>query len=186
MANTKPEILPFAVDNSSDCESYLFLNHPTAYISLTSNPSEEYHSPPLSPSTTTTPKSILKPSKPATVTFATPAVTTTTTAAPPMERKASTASTASDLSTCTEDDGFLGGGALRHVSGSHHLRELAELAQLDREAKAKREQMTPVGNKAVRKPGQETKHQDWLASVMQWWPENLEMAEHEWTEEFYD
>lgn len=181
MSNTKSEIPLFGVDNTTDCEQYLFLNHPTTFISLTSDIKEEHHPIPSPP------KSILKPTSPHNVTFApTPAAAA---AAPaPMERKSSTTST---VSSASSDEGFLGGGALRHLSGSHcphhhrgnaqHLQELAELAALDQQAKARRSSNVQRGAEE-----KEKQQQDWLSSVLAWWPEQVEGMEHEWTEEFYE
>jgi hypothetical protein len=186
MANSKPEILPFAVDNAADCESYLFLNHPTSFVPLTADLADEHHSPPLSPKSTPT---ITNPNH----------ITTSHPSA--IQRKSSTTSTSSSInsSSSPQDDdfeGYLGGGALRHLNGSHHLRDLAERAALDAEAKARRTHAAAAaantslanrGKGVVKKShGAEAKQESWLASVMQWWPENMEMAEHEWTEEFYE
>lgn len=176
----KSEIPVFAVDNSADVEQYLFVNHPTEFISLTSDAKDEHHSTPASPKTELKP--ILKPFVPQQqqhVTFAAPAPTHPI--APKMERQSSTASTVSTASDA-DSEGFLGGGALRHISGSHHLRELAELAELDAQAKAKRQAChAPANQAAVRKP---TADEGWLA--MAWWPESMEMMEHEWTDDFYE
>jgi hypothetical protein len=198
MGNTKPEIPIFAVDNAADCEQFLFLNHPTTFVSLTSDTKDEHHSPPTTP---TLPKSILKHCPLHNVTFAPNA------AAPPMERRSSTTSA---TSTDSSDSGFLGGGALRHAGGSHHhehepehhephhhrgnahhLQELAELAALDRQAKARRSlsmASASSNQKVQRRPKEEggLQQQDWLASVLAWWPEQMECMEHEWTEEFYE
>ncbi|ETN46951.1 uncharacterized protein HMPREF1541_01141 [Cyphellophora europaea CBS 101466] len=189
MANKQQELPLFAVDNTADVEPYLFLNHPMAFVPLTCDAKDEHHSAPPSP--TAEPKSILKPQthlQPQHVSFAAAPHLPTEAHAPLMERKHSTASDvsdtfmappkpATDFETCSE--GFLGGGALRHVTGSHHLRDLAELAELDQQAKARRQS----NQKAVRKPKETTT--GW--NVMSWWPEPLDdRMEREWSEEFYD
>ena len=169
--STKPDIPVFAVDNSADVERYLFINHPTDFISLTSEAKDEHHSAPPSPKAA--PRAILKPETQQHVTFA---ATHPVAVAPGMARKSSTTSNVSTTSDA-DSEGYLGGGALRHISGSHHLRELAELAELDAQAKAKRQ----ASQTAVPKPKAD---EGWL--TMAWWPESMELMEHEWSDDFYE
>ena len=165
MTDKKQEIPIFAVANDADCESYLFINHPSTFIALTSEAKNEHHSGPATP---TSAGSTLQPAR------ANPAAPTG--GAPQMERKHSVTSESSVGSNASApsdlDEGFLGGGALRQVGAYSHLADLAagHSAQKPRQRKVERKPAVTDGG--------------W--QLLDWWPEPLECMEHEWTEEFYE
>ena len=193
--NEVPTFAP--VDTAIDCEGYLYCtaNLPHAFISLTTEDKDLHHQDeghhPATATTTTT-KSILKPiTTNPTSTKAVKVVDfafTTRPQPPSMERKHSEASSTissvaqdEECAIIDDDEGYLGGGALRHVEAYSHLSHVAAEHTVNPPVQ---QQPQKKGNTVVERKVH-ADNQGWM-HVMDWWPEPMEGMTHQWVDEFYE
>lgn len=205
-----PNLPLFATSNLTSCEQYLFLDHPTDFVALTSSPSRDHHH--------TSDQGMQAIPHPAAAEMQRHHSAAPTTSSTSNSSSSSTISPSDAPPTMQED--YLGGGAVRHPFHTHqspttqqqHLQSLTNLAaqrtatHLRREACLTCAHLHPEVHFASTQPttpqrdpraqvkrreeeeakAEERRRQEWNRDIMTWWPLPLEVLEREWSEEFYD